>query len=428
MAAEGTPAVAQGRGRRAAPRGRDRARRHRSAPRRCSASTASCCPRARARCRSRCPAARPRSRGIVARARRRRPAGRVARRGAADARRRVRRQDRPLARGRGRSGVHRVIAVVAALARPLDPPDLPPPAVHRADPADADAVPGRQHRRRRLGADAARLPRRRRLPRLRAGRGDDAVGDARRASPAASRWRSTSRWASPTACSPRRSRAPAIVLGRLGATAAMGLLLAVWFLALGFVFGATVQAGVPGVAADPRARAAGGAGVRVGRHGARAVGGRASVVQGVFPLVFVVVFLSSAFFPRELLSEPAQSIADYNPMSFIAEGVRDPIIGGITRGRDAQGPARHRDRRGDRGGALGARPAPPAEGGMTHSLAVTGALMRRSLNEVDPRARRGGARHHRADAVLARADRGVRQAHRRSAASAPTTTCRSSRR
>jgi ABC-2 type transport system permease protein len=60
--------------------------------------------------------------------------------------------------------------------------------------------------------------------------------------------------------------------------------------------------------------------------------GRASVVQGIFPLVFVVVFLSSAFFPRGLLQEPARSIADYNPMSFIAEGVRAPILGPISGG------------------------------------------------------------------------------------------------
>jgi ABC-2 type transport system permease protein len=123
---------------------------------------------------------------------------------------------------------------------------------------------------------------------------------------------------------------PAIVLGRLGATAAMGLLLAAWFLALGFVFGAHVQAGVAGVLlivvlVPLAALAFGSIGTALALWA-----GRASVVQGIFPLVFVVVFLSSAFFPRELLSEPANSIADYNPMSFIAEAVRDPIIGSIT--------------------------------------------------------------------------------------------------
>ena len=123
---------------------------------------------------------------------------------------------------------------------------------------------------------------------------------------------------------------PAIVLGRLGATAAMGLLLAAWFLGLGFVFGAEVQAGFPGVLliavlVPLAALAFGSIGTALALWA-----GRASVVQGIFPLVFVVVFLSSAFFPRELLSQPANSIADYNPMSFIAESVRDPIIGAIT--------------------------------------------------------------------------------------------------
>ncbi len=122
----------------------------------------------------------------------------------------------------------------------------------------------------------------------------------------------------------------AIVLGRLGATAALGLLAALWYLALGLIFGAEIQAGLAGVALIlvlvPLAALAFGS---IGTAFALWAG-RASVVQGIFPLVFVIVFLSSAFFPRPLLQEPARSIADYNPMSFIAEGVRDPIIGSIT--------------------------------------------------------------------------------------------------
>jgi ABC-2 type transport system permease protein len=51
----------------------------------------------------------------------------------------------------------------------------------------------------------------------------------------------------------------------------------------------------------------------------------ASTVQGIFPLVFVVLFISSAFFPLELLSSPADVIAKYNPLSFIANGMRQPI-------------------------------------------------------------------------------------------------------
>jgi ABC-2 type transport system permease protein len=48
-------------------------------------------------------------------------------------------------------------------------------------------------------------------------------------------------------------------------------------------------------------------------------------VQGIFPLVFVVLFISSAFFPLELLSSPADVIAQYNPLSFVANAIRQPI-------------------------------------------------------------------------------------------------------
>jgi ABC-2 type transport system permease protein len=54
----------------------------------------------------------------------------------------------------------------------------------------------------------------------------------------------------------------------------------------------------------------------------------ASVVQGIFPLVFVVLFLSDAFFPANLMLEPASWVAQYNPLSFIVNGIREPIIAG----------------------------------------------------------------------------------------------------
>ena len=58
--------------------------------------------------------------------------------------------------------------------------------------------------------------------------------------------------------------------------------------------------------------------------------GRASVVQGLFPLVFVILFLSSAFFPANLMLEPAATVAEYNPLSFIVDGVRDLIISSLS--------------------------------------------------------------------------------------------------
>ena len=58
--------------------------------------------------------------------------------------------------------------------------------------------------------------------------------------------------------------------------------------------------------------------------------GQASIVQGLFPLIFVILFLSSAFFPINLLLEPAASVAEYNPLSFIVEGIREPVIGSLS--------------------------------------------------------------------------------------------------
>jgi ABC-2 type transport system permease protein len=121
----------------------------------------------------------------------------------------------------------------------------------------------------------------------------------------------------------------AIVLGRLAGTAALGLFAALWFLAIGLVFGAEIESGIPGALLamaliTASALAVGGIGAAIALRS-----GSASVVQGLFPLVLVVLFLSSAFFPQSLMIEPAKTIADYNPLSFIVEGVREPIVSGI---------------------------------------------------------------------------------------------------
>jgi len=122
----------------------------------------------------------------------------------------------------------------------------------------------------------------------------------------------------------------AIVLGRLAGTAALGALAAIWFIAIGLVFGVRIDEGVPGallmiVFVMLSAIAFGGLGAAVALRT-----GRASVVQGLFPLVFVILFLSSAFFPANLMLEPAATVARYNPLSFIVEGIRDPVISSLS--------------------------------------------------------------------------------------------------
>lgn len=122
----------------------------------------------------------------------------------------------------------------------------------------------------------------------------------------------------------------AMVVGRLAGTAAMGVVAALWFLLLGLVFGATVEGGVVGALLVLLL-----AGLTAGAFGGLAAAlalksGKASVVQSTFPITFVVLFLSSAFFPRELMLEPAGTAADWNPMSLIVGGMREPVISGVS--------------------------------------------------------------------------------------------------
>lgn len=119
-----------------------------------------------------------------------------------------------------------------------------------------------------------------------------------------------------------------VVLGRLAATALLGALIAIYFIAFGLIFGASIHEGVPAVLwiillTSASALAFGTIGVAIALRS-----NSASVVQGIFPLVFVILFLSDAFFPANLMLEPASWVAQYNPFSFIVNGIREPIIDG----------------------------------------------------------------------------------------------------
>jgi len=122
----------------------------------------------------------------------------------------------------------------------------------------------------------------------------------------------------------------AIVLGRLAGTAMLGAIVALWFIAIGLIFGATIQTGFLGgvwivLMVSASAIAFGSLAAALALRT-----GSASVVQGIFPLLFVVLFLSSAFFTTTLMLEPAASVAQYNPLSFIVDGIREPVISGFT--------------------------------------------------------------------------------------------------
>ena len=129
----------------------------------------------------------------------------------------------------------------------------------------------------------------------------------------------------------------AIALSRMVATFPLALVQTAFFLAVGLIFGARIQGGVPGLTL---VLAIGGlAGTGFGGVGVvLALRARnASLVQGIFPFAFVILFLSSAFFPRDLLKAPADWLAAYNPVSYIADGMRNPIIASIDAGTVLEG-------------------------------------------------------------------------------------------
>jgi ABC-2 type transport system permease protein len=122
----------------------------------------------------------------------------------------------------------------------------------------------------------------------------------------------------------------AIVLGRILAGTVIAAVQVAWFLLLGLIFGVTFHGGVPGVVLVLMIGSLAGTGFAALGVLIALRARSASTVQGIFPLVFVVLFVSSAFFPRALLQAPANWVAEYNPLSYVADGMRDPIISSVS--------------------------------------------------------------------------------------------------
>jgi ABC-2 type transport system permease protein len=121
-----------------------------------------------------------------------------------------------------------------------------------------------------------------------------------------------------------------IVFGRIIAGAVIAFFQVLYFVIVGVVFGASIEGGVPGLLLVFAIGVLAGTGFAALGVVIALRAKNASTVQGIFPLVFVVLFVSSAFFPRALLSHPADWFATYNPLSYIADGLRDPIISPVS--------------------------------------------------------------------------------------------------
>jgi len=121
-----------------------------------------------------------------------------------------------------------------------------------------------------------------------------------------------------------------IIIGRMAGGMVYGGAQTIFFILVLLPFGLSVKGGVGGVLT----MAVGGTIL------ALAIGalmcamaiktGSSEAVQGAFPLVFIALFFSSAFFPRETMSGVYGTLADLNPISHLVEGFRDLTIDGFT--------------------------------------------------------------------------------------------------
>lgn len=124
-------------------------------------------------------------------------------------------------------------------------------------------------------------------------------------------------------------RAPALLAGLLAGVVALALIEAVFYLAVGATAGANFATGAAGVAVVVAlmvliALAFGSIGAFLALRT-----GSGEAVEGMFPLVFVLLFLSSMSLPRDLIQQDwFRTIATYNPISYLIEAVRSLIITG----------------------------------------------------------------------------------------------------
>lgn len=122
---------------------------------------------------------------------------------------------------------------------------------------------------------------------------------------------------------------PAVLVGQLAGAMVVVLLGSLTYLVVGLAAGVELRTGAPGFVAIIlyamlTAVAFAGVGQFVGLRT-----GSPEAVQGVFPLFFATLFLSSSNLPRDLIAADwFQTIATVNPVSYLIEGVRALIITG----------------------------------------------------------------------------------------------------
>ncbi len=124
-------------------------------------------------------------------------------------------------------------------------------------------------------------------------------------------------------------RRVALMMGQLAGILALGLIQAVTFVVIGVAFGGGLAAGVAGavVIVVLSLLISLGFGL-IGAFVALRTGS-GEAVQGVFPLFFAALFLSSMALPRDLIeTDWFRTVATWNPVSYMLEAIRSLVIVG----------------------------------------------------------------------------------------------------
>ena len=120
-----------------------------------------------------------------------------------------------------------------------------------------------------------------------------------------------------------------LISGLLVGVAALGALQSAVYVLLSLVAGAHLDAGVGGVAVILLLGALTAVGFGALGCAAALQTGSGEAVQGLFPLFFVFIFLSSSNLPRNLLKTGwFHTVATWNPISYLIEGFRSLYISG----------------------------------------------------------------------------------------------------
>ena len=123
-----------------------------------------------------------------------------------------------------------------------------------------------------------------------------------------------------------------LVVGRLAGALVLALVQSTFFLLMALLFGARYPGGVLGAIGT------------VGLAGITAVGmggisaaialrtGSLSLLQSLFPFMFVMLFTAPAFFPQQLLTPVLHDLSAYNPLTYVVEGMRGMLNGDVALG------------------------------------------------------------------------------------------------